>query len=82
MCFEETKTPVFPCYLQYEKVLKAFGEDLKKVQADEFFGTFDQFLAYFCEAKIENRRHRRMKEEEAKRASFEEQVSACARASL
>jgi len=68
-----SKTAAF-C-LQYEKVLKAFGEDVKKVQADEFFGTFDQFISYFCEAKIENRRQRRMKEEEVKRASFESQVS-------
>ena len=60
---------------QYEKVIKAFGEEIKKVQADEFFGTFDQFLNCFCEAKIENRRQRRMKEEEVKRASFESQVS-------
>ncbi|KAK2166761.1 hypothetical protein NP493_1306g00020 [Ridgeia piscesae] len=61
--------------VKYEKVLKAFGEDVKKVQADEFFGTFDQFISYFCEAKIENRRQRRMKEEEVKRASFESQQS-------
>ncbi|KAJ8290311.1 hypothetical protein GJAV_G00011290 [Gymnothorax javanicus] len=58
----------------YEKSLKHFGEDPVRMQPDEFFGIFDQFLQSFAEAKQENENIRRRKEEEEKRARMEAQL--------
>lgn len=54
--------------------MKHFGEDAGKMQPDEFFGVFDQFLQAFTEARQENENIRRRKEEEERRARMEAQV--------
>ena len=59
--------------LQYETMLKAFGEE-PAVQPDEFFGIFDTFLNSFSDARLENEKMRKQKEEEEKRSKMEEQV--------
>lgn len=60
---------------QFSKAVKYFGEDTDKIQPDEFFGIFDQFLQAVTEAKQENENMRRRKEEEERRARMEAQVS-------
>lgn len=60
---------------QFSKAVKYFGEDTDKMQPDEFFGIFDQFLQAVTEAKQENENMRRRKEEEERRARMEAQVS-------
>uniref|UniRef100_A0A672GLH7 Dishevelled associated activator of morphogenesis 1b n=1 Tax=Salarias fasciatus TaxID=181472 RepID=A0A672GLH7_SALFA len=54
--------------------LKHFGEDAGKMQPDEFFGIFDQFLQSFTEAQQENENMRKRKEEEERRAKMEAQL--------
>ena len=54
--------------------MKSFGEDPQKMQPDEFFGMFDQFVASFNDARVENQKFRKQKEEEEKRARLEIQV--------
>uniref|UniRef100_A0AAX7SYV5 Dishevelled associated activator of morphogenesis 1b n=1 Tax=Astatotilapia calliptera TaxID=8154 RepID=A0AAX7SYV5_ASTCA len=54
--------------------LKHFGEDASKMQPDEFFGIFDQFLQSFTEAQQENENIRKRKEEEERRAKVEAQL--------
>uniref|UniRef100_A0A8C1ZJY1 Dishevelled associated activator of morphogenesis 1b n=1 Tax=Cyprinus carpio TaxID=7962 RepID=A0A8C1ZJY1_CYPCA len=56
------------------KAVKHFGEDADKMQPDEFFGIFDQFLQSFAEARQENENMRRRKEEEERRARMEVQL--------
>ncbi|XP_061668597.1 disheveled-associated activator of morphogenesis 1-like isoform X2 [Syngnathoides biaculeatus] len=56
------------------KAVKHFGEDASKMQPDEFFGIFDQFLQSFGEAQQENENMRRRKEEEERRAKMEAQL--------
>lgn len=56
------------------KAVKHFGEDADKMQPDEFFGIFDQFLQAFGEARQENENIRRRKEEEERRARMEAQL--------
>ncbi|XDV42026.1 hypothetical protein PO909_010778 [Leuciscus waleckii] len=56
------------------KVVKHFGEDADKMQPDEFFGIFDQFLQSFADARQENENMRRRKEEEERRARMEAQL--------
>ena len=51
-----------------------FGEEPKKMQPEEFFGIFDLFLTMFTEARMDNERFRRQKEEEEKRQKMEAQV--------
>uniref|UniRef100_A0A672MF29 Disheveled-associated activator of morphogenesis 1-like n=1 Tax=Sinocyclocheilus grahami TaxID=75366 RepID=A0A672MF29_SINGR len=57
-----------------ELAVKHFGEDADKMQPDEFFGIFDQFLQSFGEARQENENMRRRKEEEERRARMEAQL--------
>ena len=64
-------------YLQFEKVAKCYGEDPKKCQPEEFFGVFSTFVTSFLDAKIDNDRFLKQKEEEEKRARMETMVSAC-----
>lgn len=45
------------------------------MQPDEFFGIFDLFLVSFTEARTDNEKFRRQKEEEEKRIKLEAQVS-------
>lgn len=59
---------------QFTKAVKHFGEEAGKIQPDEFFGIFDQFLQAVSEAKQENENMRRKKEEEERRARMEAQV--------
>lgn len=54
--------------------MKHFGEDATRMQPDEFFGIFDQFLQGFSEAKQDNENMQRRKEEEERRARMEVQV--------
>uniref|UniRef100_A0A8C7PFY0 Disheveled-associated activator of morphogenesis 1 n=1 Tax=Oncorhynchus mykiss TaxID=8022 RepID=A0A8C7PFY0_ONCMY len=54
--------------------VKHFGEDAGKMQPDEFFGIFDQFLGSFAEARQENENMRRRKDEEERRAKMETQL--------
>uniref|UniRef100_G3P7P5 Dishevelled associated activator of morphogenesis 1b n=1 Tax=Gasterosteus aculeatus aculeatus TaxID=481459 RepID=G3P7P5_GASAC len=56
------------------KAVKHFGEDAGKMQPDEFFGIFDQFLQSFAEAQQENENMRKRKEEEERRAKMEAQL--------
>ncbi|KAG1964268.1 disheveled-associated activator of morphogenesis 1b isoform X2 [Pimephales promelas] len=56
------------------KAVKHFGEDADKMQPDEFFGIFDQFLQSFADARQENENMRRRKEEEERRARMEAQL--------
>lgn len=60
--------------MKLEKALRHFGEDLTKLQPDEFFGIFDSFLTAFYEAKQDNENLARRKEEEERRALMEAQV--------
>uniref|UniRef100_A0A8C5VK87 Dishevelled associated activator of morphosis 1 n=1 Tax=Microcebus murinus TaxID=30608 RepID=A0A8C5VK87_MICMU len=55
----------------FTKAVKHFGEEAGKMQPDEFFGIFDQFLQAVSEAKQENENMRRRKEEEEKKKSVE-----------
>nr|XP_033504665.1 disheveled-associated activator of morphogenesis 1-like isoform X2 [Epinephelus lanceolatus] len=56
------------------RAVKHFGEDAGKMQPDEFFGIFDQFLQSFAEAQQENENMRKRKEEEERRAKMEAQL--------
>uniref|UniRef100_A0A8C7G3J5 Dishevelled associated activator of morphosis 1 n=1 Tax=Oncorhynchus kisutch TaxID=8019 RepID=A0A8C7G3J5_ONCKI len=56
------------------KAVQHFGEDATRMQPDEFFGIFDQFLQAFADAKQENENMRRRKEEEERRARMEAQL--------
>uniref|UniRef100_A0A3Q2DIZ7 Dishevelled associated activator of morphogenesis 1b n=1 Tax=Cyprinodon variegatus TaxID=28743 RepID=A0A3Q2DIZ7_CYPVA len=56
------------------RAVKHFGEDAGKMQPDEFFGIFDQFLQSFSEAQQENENIRKRKEEEERRAKMEAQL--------
>uniref|UniRef100_A0A6D2X601 Dishevelled associated activator of morphogenesis 1b n=1 Tax=Takifugu rubripes TaxID=31033 RepID=A0A6D2X601_TAKRU len=57
-----------------KEAVKHFGEDASKIQPDEFFGIFDQFLQSFSEARQENENMRKRKEEEERRAKMEAQL--------
>ena len=59
---------------QFENVCQFFGEDAQQNKPDEFFGLVDAFLSSMSEAKAENIRIKKQKEEEEKRAALEEQV--------
>jgi hypothetical protein len=61
-------------FSQFTKAVKHFGEEAGKIQPDEFFGIFDQFLQAVSEAKQENENMRKKKEEEERRARMEAQV--------
>ncbi|CAN9507366.1 unnamed protein product [Ophioblennius macclurei] len=56
------------------RAVKHFGEDAGRMQPDEFFGIFDQFLQSFSEAQQENENMRKRKEEEERRAKMEAQL--------
>lgn len=52
-----------------------FGEDPSQNKPEDFFGTIDSFLSSMSDAKAENERIKRQKEEEEKRQALEESVS-------
>ncbi|XP_028934783.1 disheveled-associated activator of morphogenesis 1 isoform X1 [Ornithorhynchus anatinus] len=58
----------------FRKAVSHFGEDAGKMQPDEFFGIFDQFLQAVAEARQENENMRKRKEEEERRARMEAQL--------
>ncbi|KFO20435.1 Disheveled-associated activator of morphogenesis 1 [Fukomys damarensis] len=58
----------------FTKAVKHFGEEAGKMQPDEFFGIFDQFLQAVSEAKQENENLRKRKEDEERRARLEAQL--------
>uniref|UniRef100_A0A8C5MZS7 Dishevelled associated activator of morphosis 1 n=1 Tax=Leptobrachium leishanense TaxID=445787 RepID=A0A8C5MZS7_9ANUR len=58
----------------FVKSVTHFGEEANKIQPDEFFGIFDQFLQALSEAKQENENMRKRKEEEERRARMEAQL--------
>ncbi|XP_068110510.1 disheveled-associated activator of morphogenesis 1 isoform X2 [Hyperolius riggenbachi] len=58
----------------FVKAATHFGEETSKVQPDEFFGIFDQFLQALSEAKQENENMRKRKEEEERRIRMEAQL--------
>ncbi|XP_030623666.1 disheveled-associated activator of morphogenesis 1 isoform X1 [Chanos chanos] len=58
----------------FQKAMQHFGEDPARMQPDEFFGIFDQFLQAFAEARQDNENMRRRKEEEERRARMEAQL--------
>ncbi|KAM8921692.1 disheveled-associated activator of morphogenesis 1 isoform 1-T1 [Pelodytes ibericus] len=58
----------------FVKSAKHFGEEASKMQPDEFFGIFDQFLQALAEAKQENENMRKRKEEEERRTRMEAQL--------
>jgi len=60
---------------QSEKTLKLFGEEPHAVSADEFFGVFELFLVSFADARLDNERLRRLREDDEKRQRREAQVS-------
>ncbi len=62
------------CLTKFVKALRLFGEDVSKLQPDEFFGLFDNFLTAFSEAKQDNENMARRKEEEERRALMEVKV--------
>ncbi|UYV74721.1 DAAM2 [Cordylochernes scorpioides] len=49
--------------VQYDKVVRLFGELPTSTQPEDFFGTFDSFLTAFREAHLDNVRRRREAEE-------------------
>lgn len=51
------------------------GEEAKKIQPDEFFGVFDQFLTSLSEARHDNLLWQKIKEEEERRALKEAEVT-------
>lgn len=69
-----TPNLIKPPFFQFTKAVKHFGEEAGKMQPDEFFGIFDQFLQAVSEAKQENENMRKRKEEEERRARMEAQV--------
>ncbi|XP_053331509.1 disheveled-associated activator of morphogenesis 1 isoform X2 [Spea bombifrons] len=58
----------------FVKSAKHYGEEANKMQPDEFFGMFDQFLQALSEAKQENENMRKRKEEEERRIRMEAQL--------
>ena len=60
-------------WLQFEVCGKCFCVT-EGVQPDELFGGFASFLTAMADARVENERMRRQKEEEEKRAQLEEKV--------
>ncbi|KPP77672.1 disheveled-associated activator of morphogenesis 2-like, partial [Scleropages formosus] len=56
---------------EFAKALRHFGEELGKMQPDEFFGIFDTFLQSFSEARQDLENMQRRKDEEERRARME-----------
>jgi len=55
--------------------LKLFGEEPHSVKPDEFFAIFELFLVSFADARLDNERLRRLKDEEEKRQKRDVQVT-------
>uniref|UniRef100_A0A671LZS8 Disheveled-associated activator of morphogenesis 1-like n=1 Tax=Sinocyclocheilus anshuiensis TaxID=1608454 RepID=A0A671LZS8_9TELE len=72
--FSDVEDSLSEAKVLFLKAVKHFGEDADKMQPDEFFGIFDQFLQSFGEARQENENMRRRKEEEERRARMEAQL--------
>ncbi|XP_059163759.1 disheveled-associated activator of morphogenesis 2-like [Physella acuta] len=59
---------------KYETILKAFCEDPKQVQPEDFFGTIDSFVTGMIDTRHENEKFKKQKDEEDKRKQLEEQL--------
>ncbi|CAL1531259.1 unnamed protein product [Lymnaea stagnalis] len=59
---------------KYETILKAFCEDPKQIQPEDFFGCIDTFVTGMVDARHENEKFKKQKEEEEKRRQLEEQL--------
>ena len=60
---------------QFETCQRCFGfTDDKSMQPDEFFKIFDSFISSMADAKEENERIKKQREEEERRAKLEEKV--------
>ncbi|KAK3092739.1 hypothetical protein FSP39_006760 [Pinctada imbricata] len=68
---EEARTEMIQ---KFEGACQSFGEDPVQSNPEEFFGLVDSFLTSMSEAKAENIRIKKQKEEEEKRAALEEQL--------
>lgn len=60
---------------QFDRCVVLMGEEVKKIQPDEFFGVFDQFLTSLSEARHDNLLWLKIKEEEERRAQKEAEVT-------
>lgn len=75
-CVSELTLQQFLCLLQFEVCQKCFGiAETSSCQPDEFFGTFSTFMMSINDAREDNERIRKQKEEDEKRAQLEEKVS-------
>ncbi|KAL4238139.1 Dishevelled associated activator of morphogenesis 2 [Mactra antiquata] len=72
--FSEVEESYTEMKQKYEYCQKCFGLGESTSQPDEFFGIFDSFLSAMSEARCENERIKRQKEEEEKRAQLEEKL--------
>ncbi|XP_078314875.1 disheveled-associated activator of morphogenesis 1-like isoform X2 [Crassostrea virginica] len=59
---------------KFDLVCEFFGEDPSQNKPEDFFGTIDSFLTAMSDAKAENERIKRQKEEEEKRQALEESL--------
>ncbi|XP_062616662.1 disheveled-associated activator of morphogenesis 1-like [Saccostrea cucullata] len=59
---------------KFDSVCEFFGEDPAQNKPEDFFGILDSFLAAMSDAKAENERIKRQKEEEEKRQALEESL--------
>nr|XP_011446761.2 disheveled-associated activator of morphogenesis 1-A isoform X1 [Crassostrea gigas]XP_011446762.2 disheveled-associated activator of morphogenesis 1-A isoform X1 [Crassostrea gigas]XP_011446763.2 disheveled-associated activator of morphogenesis 1-A isoform X1 [Crassostrea gigas]XP_011446764.2 disheveled-associated activator of morphogenesis 1-A isoform X1 [Crassostrea gigas]XP_011446765.2 disheveled-associated activator of morphogenesis 1-A isoform X1 [Crassostrea gigas]XP_011446766.2 dishe len=59
---------------KFDSVCEFFGEDPSQNKPEDFFGIIDSFLTAMADAKAENERIKRQKEEEEKRQALEESL--------
>ncbi|XP_052275051.1 disheveled-associated activator of morphogenesis 1-like isoform X2 [Dreissena polymorpha] len=71
--FSEVEENYVEMKQKFETCQKCFGI-AESGQPDEFFGVFDAFLVAMNDARVENEKIRKMKEEEEKRAHLEEKL--------
>jgi len=59
---------------QLEKAVVLYGEDVKLMQSDEFFGIFGMFLTSLNEARLENQQFQKQREEDEKKIKRDAEV--------
>lgn len=74
--FSDLEEQFYEMTKAYGSTLTLFGEDPDKCQPEEFFGLFDNFFTTFTEARNENEKFRRQREEEERRIRMEAQLKA------
>ncbi|XP_060571050.1 disheveled-associated activator of morphogenesis 1-like [Ruditapes philippinarum] len=72
--FSEVEETYTEMKQKFELCQKNFGISEGSSQPDEFFGIFDTFLASMKDAKLENEKIKKQKEEEEKRVQLEEKL--------